>query len=616
MPLTNAEVDSAVPAAGIPNRALTNAALKELIADVAAAAITDLGATGAATSVTITNSAGSDAVIQEAGLTAGVMSATDKSKLNGIATGATANATDAQLRDRSTHTGTQAAATISDFSAAADARVAAAAATGTGNLVRVNAPALAGATATADPSAALGLATKQYVDGIAANLGKRQRVRVATTANITISTALNNGDTLDGVTLVTGDYVLVKDQSTTNQNGVYEVGASPARVAEFDTYDEHPGSLIAVQEGTTNADTLWLCTSNVGGTLNTTAITFSAFSAATVAASVSVSDAGGYYAGANVEAVLQEVGADIEAKADAFAPVTLTGATNLVRGTHGNRLIILNSGSAFNVTIEDDTTGAWQAGDFLQFVNIGAGTVTIQGDGTATVTAESGFALTIPTNCIAAAVRNGTNAWTAKAQLSGSFSTLVASATTSLLLGTAGSAVGNIGFRNATSGTATLAPPTGALGTYSVTLPNAASTLPIFGQQVTFTGPTAARSYALPDEAADIGFRGIPINSQSADYTAVLADAGKCLYHPSADTTPRTFTIPANGSVAYPVGTTLMFDNDDGAGALTIAITTDTLVLVGTAGSTGSRTLAEGGRATAVKVTSTRWRISGSAELT
>ncbi len=76
--------------------------------------------------------------------------------------------------------------------------------------------------------------------------------------------------------------------------------------------------------------------------------------------------------------------------------------------------------------------------------------------------------------------------------------------TSTLTLGTAGSLVGNIGFKNATSGTATIAPPTGALGTFTVTLPNAASTLPIFGQQVTFTGPTQARSYALPDAAATL----------------------------------------------------------------------------------------------------------------
>jgi hypothetical protein len=128
-----------------------------------------------------------------------------------------------------------------------------------------------------DPSSAQDAATKSYVDGLLANVGKRQRVRAATTANITISTALNNGDTLDGVTLATGDLVLVKDQSTVNQNGVYVVGASPARFEEFDTYDEHPGSLIAVEEGSTNADTLWLCTSNVGGTLGSTSIVFASF---------------------------------------------------------------------------------------------------------------------------------------------------------------------------------------------------------------------------------------------------------------------------------------------------------------------------------------------------
>lgn len=113
------------------------------------------------------------------------------------------------------------------------------------------------------------------VSSAAINLGKRSRVRAATTGNITISTALNNGDSLDGVTLATGDLVLVKNQGSPEFNGVYVVGAVPARAAEYDTYDEHAGSLIAVQEGTTNADTLWLSTSNVGGVLDTDPIQFS-----------------------------------------------------------------------------------------------------------------------------------------------------------------------------------------------------------------------------------------------------------------------------------------------------------------------------------------------------
>jgi hypothetical protein len=111
--------------------------------------------------------------------------------------------------------------------------------------------------------------------------------------------------------------------------------------------------------------------------------------------------------------------------------------------------------------------------------------------------------------------------------------------------------------------------------------------------------------------AADsIGTRGVPQNSQSAAYTLVLADAGRHILHPSADTTARTFTIPANGSVAFPVGTAITFINQNGAGVVTIAITTDTMRLAG-AGTTGSRTLAANGIATAVKVTSTEWLISG-----
>lgn len=99
-------------------------------------------------------------------------------------------------------------------------------------------------------------------------------------------------------------------------------------------------------------------------------------------------------------------------------------------------------------------------------------------------------------------------------------------------------------------------------------------------------------------------------NSQSAAYTLVLTDAGKHIFHPSADTTARIWTIPANASVAYPIGTVLTFVNQNGAGVITIAITTDTMRLVG-AGTTGSRTLAANGQATALKVTSTEWQISG-----
>lgn len=107
-----------------------------------------------------------------------------------------------------------------------------------------------------------------------------------------------------------------------------------------------------------------------------------------------------------------------------------------------------------------------------------------------------------------------------------------------------------------------------------------------------------------------LGYINIPQNSKSADYTTVLADQGKHLLHPSADTTARIFTIAANASVAYPLGTAITFVNQNAAGVLTIAITSDTMRLAG-AGTTGSRTLAANGLATAVKITTTEWIVSG-----
>ena len=88
-------------------------------------------------------------------------------------------------------------------------------------------------------------------------------------------------------------------------------------------------------------------------------------------------------------------------------------------------------------------------------------------------------------------------------------------------------------------------------------------------------------------------------------YTIVAADAGEHIY----STATRTVTIPANASVAFPVGTAITFIAATGT-TVTIAITTDTLLLAG-AGTTGSRTLAPFGMATAIKITSTSWIISG-----
>jgi hypothetical protein len=108
----------------------------------------------------------------------------------------------------------------------------------------------------------------------------------------------------------------------------------------------------------------------------------------------------------------------------------------------------------------------------------------------------------------------------------------------------------------------------------------------------------------------DSRFGGPTQNSQSAGYTMVAADAGGQLYHPPSDPTGRTWTIPANAAVAFPIGTKIDLVNDTGAGAISITINSDTLVFFPT-GSTGSRVLAASGEATITKVSATRWIITG-----
>jgi hypothetical protein len=100
------------------------------------------------------------------------------------------------------------------------------------------------------------------------------------------------------------------------------------------------------------------------------------------------------------------------------------------------------------------------------------------------------------------------------------------------------------------------------------------------------------------------------IRSISAAYGFVLDDQDTIVLHPAADTTARTWTIPANSSVAFPIGTELQIINQNAAGVLTIAITTDTMRLAG-AGTTGSRTLAANGIARVTKITATEWIIEG-----
>ena len=195
---------------------------------------------------------------------------------------------------------------------------------------------------------------------------------------------------------------------------------------------------------------------------------------------------------------------------------------------------------------------------------------------------------------------NGTSIVLAVGASSGDIVETIAYSTNAIGTIAASNVTGVLAVANGGTGVST------STGTGNVVL----STSPTLTTPLLGTPTSGNLSNCTVDGTNAVGFLNIPINSQSTAYTLVLADAGKAILHPSTDANARTFTIPANSSVAYPVGTAITFLNMT-SNVVTIAINTDTMYL-SSAGTTGSRSLAQYGSATAIKMTSTTWLISGS----
>ncbi len=274
------------------------------------------------------------------------------------------------------------------------------------------------------------------------------RVRAATTAAITITTALNNGDTLDGVTLATDDLVLVKDQADATQNGVWKVGVSPARAAGFNTWDEIAGAFISVMEGTVNADTLWLNLNDAGGSLGVTSITFGQRS---------------YDASNLTEVTATAVTTLSTITGNALTIATLDSDKDINITPHGNGQILANKHIvlANNFSIRTGTTAGsvtWQAYDldnttYRQFILMTAGNTP-----TLDLSAPSGGTVTINATSIGATTP-GTGAFTT-ISATGQITSTLANGTAPLVIASST----NVANLNASSlGGATFAAP-GAIG--------------------------------------------------------------------------------------------------------------------------------------------------------
>jgi hypothetical protein len=136
-------------------------------------------------------------------------------------------------------------------------------------------------TLNAAPTTDLEAATKAYVDSVAQGLDVKASVKAATTTNGALATAFDDASVIDGVTLATGDRILIKNQTDATENGIYIVAASgaPTRSADMNAAAEFPGAFTFVEQGTVNADTGYVCTNN-SVVIGTTEIAFAQFSGA------------------------------------------------------------------------------------------------------------------------------------------------------------------------------------------------------------------------------------------------------------------------------------------------------------------------------------------------
>lgn len=253
----------------------------------------------------------------------------------------------------------------------------------------------------------------------AAGIYWKEPVVNATTANITLS----GEQTIDGV-LTSTSRILVKDQTASEENGVYVTAAGAwSRATPLDTWDEHVGATVIVSEGSTHADSAWICTVDAGGTLETTAITWAQMSAvytsATTASEGIIELATQAEVDAGSDATRAVTPSTLANASDIIPPAAVTGSVNAQTGTtytlvigDAFKTITMSNASANTLTIPANSSVAFSTGDRIDIWMKGAGATTVTGDTGVTLNGVSagGGAISAQYSAVSI-VKIGTDEW-------------------------------------------------------------------------------------------------------------------------------------------------------------------------------------------------------------